>query len=151
MRESDDLNLEADVSPRTKGARRCTNPECEYGNRWIVRKMVRIKNGKLLCTENETRAHALGMTKPSRCLSKENGADGADPKLPTGVLRMRARGMRLTFSHVLVLRVPRRPGLLRPQCYTNCTARSQIVPIHDARRDRTVRRRESVNDPVFNI
>lgn len=32
------------------GARRCTNPDYEFGNRWIVRKMVRIKNGKLLCT-----------------------------------------------------------------------------------------------------
>src|SRR5207248_7674734 len=24
----------SDVTPRTKGARRCTNPECEYGGRW---------------------------------------------------------------------------------------------------------------------
>jgi hypothetical protein len=38
-----------DASPRTEGARRCTNPECEFGGRWVVGKMVRTKNGKLLC------------------------------------------------------------------------------------------------------
>jgi hypothetical protein len=38
-----------DVSPTTKGARRCTNPECEYGRRWIIGKMRRLKNGKLSC------------------------------------------------------------------------------------------------------
>ena len=37
------------ASPRTKGARRCTNPECEFGNRRTVRTMTRLKNGKLLC------------------------------------------------------------------------------------------------------
>jgi hypothetical protein len=41
---------ESEVFPRTKGARRCTNPDCEFGGRWIVRKMVVLKNGKLLCT-----------------------------------------------------------------------------------------------------
>jgi hypothetical protein len=38
-----------DVSPRTKGARRCTNPKCEYGGRWIIRKMVVLRNGRFLC------------------------------------------------------------------------------------------------------
>jgi len=38
-----------DSSPRTKGARRCTNPDCEHGGRRVVGKMVRTKNGKLLC------------------------------------------------------------------------------------------------------
>ncbi len=38
-----------DASPESKGARRCTNPDCEYGRR-IVRKMKPTKNGKLLCT-----------------------------------------------------------------------------------------------------
>ena len=37
------------ASSRTKGARRCTNPECEYGERWMVRTMTRLKNDKLLC------------------------------------------------------------------------------------------------------
>jgi hypothetical protein len=39
-----------EVSPKTKGARRCTNPEGDYGSRWVVGKMVRSGNGKLLCT-----------------------------------------------------------------------------------------------------
>ena len=38
-----------DASPRAKGARRCTNPECEYGNRWVVGKMATLKNSRLLC------------------------------------------------------------------------------------------------------
>jgi hypothetical protein len=38
-----------DVPPRTKGARCCTNPECEYNGRWLVRTMVRTMNGKWLC------------------------------------------------------------------------------------------------------
>lgn len=38
-----------DVSPRTKGARRCTNPECEHGGRWVVARMVVLSNGRLLC------------------------------------------------------------------------------------------------------
>lgn len=38
-----------EVSPRTKGARRCTNPECEYGSRWVVGKMVVLRNGRFLC------------------------------------------------------------------------------------------------------
>ena len=25
-----------EASPQTKGARRCTNPDCEYGGRWTV-------------------------------------------------------------------------------------------------------------------
>jgi len=37
------------LSPRAKGARRCANPECEYGGRWIVRGMTRLKNDKWLC------------------------------------------------------------------------------------------------------
>jgi hypothetical protein len=32
----------SEVSARTKGARRCTNPDCEYGGRWIVRGMTRL-------------------------------------------------------------------------------------------------------------
>jgi hypothetical protein len=39
-----------DASPRAKGSRRCTNPECEYGGRWIVGKMKVTRNGRLLCT-----------------------------------------------------------------------------------------------------
>ena len=38
-----------EVSPRAKGARRCTNPECEYGGRWTARTMTRLKNGRWLC------------------------------------------------------------------------------------------------------
>jgi len=38
-----------DVSPRTKGARRSTNPECEYDGRWVVRTMVVLRNGRFLC------------------------------------------------------------------------------------------------------
>jgi len=34
---------------RTKGARRCTNPECEYKGRWLMRTIVRTKNGNWLC------------------------------------------------------------------------------------------------------
>jgi hypothetical protein len=41
--------IRADVSPRTKGARRCTNPDCEFGGRWIVGGMRRLKNGKFSC------------------------------------------------------------------------------------------------------
>jgi hypothetical protein len=37
----------ADASPRTKGARRCTNPECEYGGLWVGR-MVVLRNGRFL-------------------------------------------------------------------------------------------------------
>ena len=37
------------ASSRAKGARRCINPGCEYGNRWVVGKMRRLKNGKLSC------------------------------------------------------------------------------------------------------
>lgn len=37
------------VTARTKGARRRTNPECEYAGRWLVPTMVLTKNGKLLC------------------------------------------------------------------------------------------------------
>jgi hypothetical protein len=33
----------------TKRARRCTNPECEYGGRWIVGRMVVLRNGRFLC------------------------------------------------------------------------------------------------------
>ena len=42
-----------EASTRAKGARRCTNPECEYGGRWIVRGMTRLKNGKFLCLGRE--------------------------------------------------------------------------------------------------
>ena len=38
-----------EVSPRTKGARRCTNPDCEYNGRWLVRTMVVLRNGWFLC------------------------------------------------------------------------------------------------------
>jgi len=33
---------------KAKGARRCTNPACESGGRWIVRGMTRLKNDKCL-------------------------------------------------------------------------------------------------------
>jgi len=39
-----------DASPRAKNARRCTNPECEFGGRWVVNKMKVTMNGRLLCT-----------------------------------------------------------------------------------------------------
>jgi hypothetical protein len=42
-----------DVSPRTKGARRCRNPQCEYNGRWLVRTMMRLKNGRWLCLGRE--------------------------------------------------------------------------------------------------
>ena len=38
-----------EVSQRTKGARRCTNPNCEYGGRWLVRTMTRLKNDRWMC------------------------------------------------------------------------------------------------------
>jgi hypothetical protein len=38
-----------EASPRAKGARRCTNPECEYGRRWIVGGMRVLRNGKFSC------------------------------------------------------------------------------------------------------
>lgn len=42
--------LEDAIPPeRRAGARRCTNPECEYGGKWLVGTMVRTRNGKLLC------------------------------------------------------------------------------------------------------
>ncbi len=39
-----------EASRRTKGARRCTNPQCEYGGRWVVGKMKVMRNGRFLCT-----------------------------------------------------------------------------------------------------
>lgn len=38
-----------EASPKTKGARRCTNPNCEYVGRWIVGRMVVLRNDRLLC------------------------------------------------------------------------------------------------------
>lgn len=38
-----------EASPGTKGARRCANPNCEYGGRWVVGRMRRLLNGKLSC------------------------------------------------------------------------------------------------------
>ena len=38
-----------EVLPGTKGARRCTNSECEYGGRWIIGKMRALRNGKFSC------------------------------------------------------------------------------------------------------
>lgn len=38
-----------DASPRAKGARRCTNTECEFGGRRVVDKMVVLRNGRFLC------------------------------------------------------------------------------------------------------
>lgn len=34
---------------RGRGARRCTNPQCEYGGRWIVGKIVVLRNRRFLC------------------------------------------------------------------------------------------------------
>ena len=39
-----------EASPRAKGARRCNNPDCEYGGRWIVGKMKVMRNGRFLFT-----------------------------------------------------------------------------------------------------
>jgi hypothetical protein len=33
----------------TRGARRCTNPACDYGGRWIVGKMRVLRNGRFSC------------------------------------------------------------------------------------------------------
>lgn len=41
----------SDVSPRTKGARRCTNSDCDFGGRWVVGKMVVNKNRRLMCLD----------------------------------------------------------------------------------------------------
>ena len=38
-----------EVSLRTRGARRSTNPECQHGDRWIVSGMRLLKNGKFSC------------------------------------------------------------------------------------------------------
>jgi hypothetical protein len=38
-----------EASRQAKDARRCTNPDCEYGGRWIVRGMGLLKNGKFSC------------------------------------------------------------------------------------------------------
>jgi hypothetical protein len=35
-----------EASPSSKGARRCTNPESEFGGRWIVGGMRVLRNGK---------------------------------------------------------------------------------------------------------
>lgn len=43
------MEATCEVLPRTKGARRCTNPECEYAGRWLVRTMVVLRNGRFLC------------------------------------------------------------------------------------------------------
>lgn len=37
------------TSPAAKGARRCTNSDCEFGGRWVVRKMRLLRNGKFSC------------------------------------------------------------------------------------------------------
>jgi hypothetical protein len=34
---------------KTKGARRCTNRDCEFGGRWIVGGIRVLKNGKFSC------------------------------------------------------------------------------------------------------
>ena len=39
-------------SPGTKGARRCTNPECEFNGRWTVGGMRLLRNGKFSCLGN---------------------------------------------------------------------------------------------------
>jgi hypothetical protein len=61
-----------DVSPRAKGARRCTNPECEYGGRWFVRTMTRLKNGRWLCLGRE--CHSV--YEASEVIDRENEDDG---------------------------------------------------------------------------
>lgn len=38
-----------ETSSTTKGARRCTNPDCEFGGRWIVGGMRLLPNGKFSC------------------------------------------------------------------------------------------------------
>ena len=38
-----------EASATTKGARLCTNPDCEFGGRWIVGGMRVLKNGKFSC------------------------------------------------------------------------------------------------------
>lgn len=39
----------AEASPQTKGAGRCTNPECECGGRWVVGRMLVLRNRRFLC------------------------------------------------------------------------------------------------------
>jgi hypothetical protein len=34
----------------TRGARKCTNSDCEYGGKWIVGRMKVLRNGRFLCT-----------------------------------------------------------------------------------------------------
>jgi len=43
----------SEVSSRAKGARRCTNPDCEFGGRWMAWGLTRLENGKFLCTRRE--------------------------------------------------------------------------------------------------
>lgn len=38
-----------EVSPRTKAHAACTNSDCEYGDRWVVGRMVVLKNGRFMC------------------------------------------------------------------------------------------------------
>jgi hypothetical protein len=41
-----------EVQPQTRGARRCLNPDCEFGNRWIVGEMKLLPTGKFTCLGN---------------------------------------------------------------------------------------------------
>src|SRR5438876_932445 len=47
VRQSNDVSERRPA--RTKGARRCTNPECEIGTRWVIGKVRVLRNGKFSC------------------------------------------------------------------------------------------------------
>jgi DNA-binding CsgD family transcriptional regulator len=38
-----------DIGAHTEGARRCTNPECQYGGRWVRGTMVPNQDRKFIC------------------------------------------------------------------------------------------------------
>jgi hypothetical protein len=38
--------MREDASPRAKGARRCTNKDCEFGGRWMSGGCASSRNGK---------------------------------------------------------------------------------------------------------
>jgi hypothetical protein len=38
-----------EIGPRSPGARRCTNPACKYGGRWVCGRMVPNAERQLIC------------------------------------------------------------------------------------------------------
>ena len=60
-------------------ARRCTNPDCEYGGRWIVGKMVVLRNGRFLCRGRD--CHSIYDAREVIDQENEDYPDRQDPRL----------------------------------------------------------------------